>query len=581
MQGFIISNSFSVKQQKIEGFITEKKEWNNIQISRKTAKKFINDKVFFENEKYIVLIDGFILNSQELKVLFKDPHFENVLFKMYEESKTFFSQLEGSFSGVFIDKKEKTVIAFANKIGDRPLFYWVKEDKYIISSNLKDITTILQNNNIEYTLDEVGAYCLLTHGFMLQDITLVKEVKKITAGQYLKIGSEKLNVIQYHEFKNKPNYNQTEEQIIEKIDELFTKAIEKQVAKNKEYEYDNIAPLSAGLDARMVNYALDKLAIKDVLNFSYSESGYYDQETSAKIAEELKRNWFFKSLDNGLSLYNLDKMIEINNGLVLHYGPAQVWDTFKLLNRNNIGIIHTGMLGDVIIGTFFKEKNQNKKANITDGAYSRKLINKLELKITDYNYEINMRDNQEIFTFYNRGFNGANMGSPLTFQYDCESYAPFYETDFFEYCLTIPVEIRWNHNIYDKWVLAKYPNAAKHLHNGNRKIGERNNVKFFGKETNYKKIPKQILSKILLLMGLEKQQINTKHHMNPLDYWYNTNNELRIYLDNYLHTNINILENELKKDCENLYNTGNTVEKTQVLTLISATNYLFGENSNE
>ena len=59
--------------------------------------------------------------------------------------------------------------------------------------------------------------------------------------------------------------------------------------------------------------------------------------------------------------------------------------------------------------------------------------------------------------------------------------------------------------------------------------------------------------------------------MNPLEYWYNTNNDLRTFQDNYFKENIDRITNGgLKSDCQNLYNSGNAIEKNQVLTLLSA-----------
>lgn len=586
MRGFVLTNGFEINEIKfrIDDLIVEKKVYNNLQILRKTNNKFLNDKIFIEDDNYIILTEGVILNSLELMNNYEETSLKKTITKMYEKNgEQFFSELEGSFSGVLIDKNNLKTLVYTNQIGDKQIFYWKSNNKYIIASDIADILIILKEQGINYSLDELGSYCLLTHGFMLDDITLISEVRKITAGKYLKIIEDDFKIIQYHEFINTPNYNQTEEEIINKIDELFLKAVLKQVHKNKEYNYKNVAPLSAGLDARMVNYALDKLRIKNVLNFSYSESGFFDQTIPTKITEELKRQWLFKSLDNGLSLFYLDEVVKLNNGSVLYYGPAQVWDILNLLETKEIGLIHTGMLGDVILGTFFKKKNQQKQANLLDGSYSSKLSKELIECIEKFKYNIDLKSNQEMYLLYNRGFNGANLGSPLTFQFNCESFSPFYDLDFLEYCLTIPVELRWDHYIYDKWVLTKYPNASKYLHNGYRKIGERNNIKLLGRETNLKRLPKQIIGKLLVKLSLKTSGSNSKNNMNPLDYWYNNNNELKQYMDGYFYNHIdsNELYSQLKLSCKHLYENGNTCEKTQVLTLLAAINLLFSETNYE
>ena len=197
----------------------------------------------------------------------------------------------------------------------------------------------------------------------------------------------------------------------------------------------------------------------NLLTFTYSESNYYDENIPKKIADDFKLHWIFKNLDNGLNLFYLDEVTKLNEGNCLYAGGAQVLDTFQILNLEKKGIIHTGMIGDVVVGTFYEQKEEKINYDIKSGAYSNTLISKLKEKLKTFPIE-NYR-NEEIFKFYTRGFLGANMGSPCIFISELESFSPFYNLDFLEYCLTIPLEKRWNYYIYDKWVITKYPKATK------------------------------------------------------------------------------------------------------------------------
>jgi asparagine synthase (glutamine-hydrolysing) len=59
--------------------------------------------------------------------------------------------------------------------------------------------------------------------------------------------------------------------------------------------------------------------------------------------------------------------------------------------------------------------------------------------------------------------------------------------------------------------------------------------------------------------------------MNPLDYWYRTNSDLRIFINEYYLQNINLLTSgKVKSMCKELFEKGNLVEKIQVLTLLAA-----------
>jgi asparagine synthase (glutamine-hydrolysing) len=55
-----------------------------------------------------------------------------------------------------------------------------------------------------------------------------------------------------------------------------------------------------------------------------------------------------------------------------------------------------------------------------------------------------------------------------------------------------------------------------------------------------------------------------------------TNLELKNFIASYFNENIERVEDmELKKDCQDLFNNGRTVEKIQVLTLLSALKLYF------
>ncbi|KKK56307.1 hypothetical protein LCGC14_3065820, partial [marine sediment metagenome] len=134
---------------------------------------------------------------------------------------------------------------------------------------------------------------------------------------------------------------------------------------------------------------------------------------------------------------------------------------------------------------------------------------------------------------------------------------------FFNFCLTIPLEKRLKHYIYDKWIIAKYPGAVKYCHNGNRYIGK-GIIDILKLRTLLRKF---------VNFSLKKMKITRKYGINsntPLSYWYNSNAEVKKHIDDYFDQNINRLDkySELQNDCGKLYSIGNGLEKIQVITLL-------------
>ncbi len=67
--------------------------------------------------------------------------------------------------------------------------------------------------------------------------------------------------------------------------------------------------------------------------------------------------------------------------------------------------------------------------------------------------------------------------------------------------------------------------------------------------------------------------------MNPMDYWYERDEKVRTYLDGMYEKRIGsaVLPRELADDMRRLYEEGNFVEKSLVLTVLSAV-YLYFED---
>lgn len=567
MPGFIIlkgnlKNDFLEYQDK--KLLVENLEYDDVKIQRRTIKKFLDDKVFYQDKNFLIVTEGAIFNKLELIKKYQKKDFKETIIEMYNKNgETFFNEFRGSFSGIFIDKKNNKNLVYGDHIGSKLIFYYQKDNKTIIASDVNWILNTLKLNNLEYSLDEIGIYSLLTFGFMISEFTLFSEIKKLFPGNYLKVEGNSIESKVFHRFKREEMDNYDEKECVEKLDSLFKKAIKYQVDKNKEYEYLDLAPLSAGYDTRMVNLQLKEVGAKEIYNLTYSETDNNDEIIPKFLARNWGNHFLFKALDNGKSLFYLDEVTKRNMGMVFYAGGAQVYDSFHLLNFEKFGIIHTGMLGDGY-------PEFSGKYIFGNWVTSKMLLDKLKKLISNDIFD----EDGEIFITYNRGFNGMNMGQPLLVQEYTESYAPFQDVDWLEYYLSIPQEKRKNRYIENIWLKEKFPLEASYPING-VKIDE---FKFsvLGKKRTLKEIINYIKKKIVKV---------ERKGMNPLDYWYEKNDELKNFMSVYYQKNIFRLNSypEIQKDVEKLFESKKIIEKIQVLSLLSALKlyFDFGDNGEE
>lgn len=539
----------------------------SIYVKKSFLNKFENDKAFKEYEDIIVCFDGVILNLKELLNKYKSDNVGNLIRQFYLQNQLteLLSEFRGNFSGIVIQKNTKKLIAFTDQLAAKTLFYYQNKDYTVIATEVSSIVEFFRKNGIEYKLEHAGAYALISYGFMYGDYTLIDGVKRVREGSVLTISGSKMDIELYHVMQNK-TICISEEEAIEKLDLLFRKAVQLQTEKNREYFYDDAAALSAGMDCRMTSYVLNEVSDRPVVNFTYSETGEYDCVVPAAMAKDMKNRWLFKSLDNGLDLMNIDNSIDIADGLIYYLWPAQLGDFLRMVNTSNWGIIHTGVLGDVVVGSFKKNDSQD-KYYLGGGAFSTKFIKKLKTEVEADNY---IGTDYELGMMRIRGINGACLGYSTTFRQYGEDMSPFCNIDFFDFCLSLPMEYRRDHRIYYDWVKLKYPKAARFKHNGININGKRT-LKINGRNVRINAI-------VDLAVNKYKREHIPGYGMNPIQTWYETNAELKQTMDDYFNSEKSILHNlapQIFEDAERLYQEGSAIEKTMAISLVGSVKKFF------
>lgn len=584
MPGFIahIGNyNLKFSEEKRKKLVVNAIKTDNYQIERRVVNKFMNDRLFADLEDYLVVVEGVVLNNHELEKQYNTSSWLDCVVEMYKtKGDDFFKDFRGSFSGIFYDKKADKWLIYTNHIGDKQVFlYRLEDNNYIFASEIGFIVDTLKNNGISVSLDKTGAYFALTHGFMIEDKTLVHGIQKLIAGCYYKIENNVLSEHRYHRFTNKPK-EMTVDEAIEGIEKYFTNALKLQFEKDKEYGYKHITCLSGGLDSRMTVMVAHELGYTQQLNTTFSQSNYLDFTIPQQIATDLHHDFIFKTLDGGDFMDKIDEITPITYGSTCYFGLSHGKSLYDNINFEPYGLIHTGMIGDAIIGTFFKKNNYNTEYKLGQGAYSLEVIERLNNFQFKETYE-----NEEIFCLYTRAFTGANQGQTY-FQEITESVSPFCDVDFIEFCYSVPLNLRYNHKIYFDWIFAKHPKAADYVWEKlKKKISPIENVPPKRMTVLGKQIPtltdKDFLpwlrGSILRRLGLRKKgaksktlKIATKDNMNPVDYWYETNPYIRSFMQNYWNENKHlIVDKQLSDDMNHLFNDCVLLDKLQALSVLS------------
>jgi len=520
--------------------------------------KFLNDKVFKQDADVFICTDGLMLNARDLRNEYAARDNFDLIKGMYRKLGCgFVNDLRGDFSGFLHDVKHDIWHIFNNHIGSKPIFYFFDPAKQVLifASEVKMVAQGMRQLGYPLILDERGAYCLLTFGWMLDDITLIESIHRLPHGSTLTYQGGKIVISPYYHLRNMPFIEGSDDIVVKELDARFRHAIKAEYDKDLEYGYNkHIVTLSGGLDSRMNLLFAKKLGYQDILAITFSQSGAREEKIANKVASDWGVDYLFHALDNGDCLLDIEESATINDGLVLYSGSSHLLSTLKHINFSNFGLLHTGLQGDPIIGdTYITGPNHTHNKNY--GGTSKFLLNKVQPVIND---SIKNYPNDEIFKQVSRGTNGMLNMYRMTEQFS-EFASPFLHRDFMDYAQRIHPSRRLRSRIYAKWILELAPEAGKHTW-GKRGVslqaGEIPGIIY----VYYRAIRKRLVRQ------------TARDSMNPFDFWYRTNKTIQFTLDDYFRDHLSFLDKypSLKSDAEKLYKFGKVEEKTLSLTLLAA-----------
>lgn len=501
--------------------------------------RFVNDRLFYDNNDYLIILDGVLLNKNELFNEYKVETLEELMTKLYEQyHDDFIKMLRGPFTGVIFEKKLNKLIAFCNQTGDAPIFYFNNECNLIISTNFNDIATYLNYNKIQYHFGEQAAIYMLSFGYLIDEHTFIDEVFRLRPGRLLVFEGNCLVERVYHFFINDQFLDITMDEAIEQIDAEFKKAIKRCFTKDLEYGYTHhLVDMSGGLDSRMVNWVARSMGYKNITNISYSQSGSEEQIYAISASAQLGNKLIYKPLDDLTFLFDIEEILIKNFGLASYEGITGGNHLLKSLNMGLFGLEHTGQLGDVVVGSYVATAQHT----VVDIRPELEL-HKVDNRFLNERFG-NIYSNQEIFKFCTRGMQGI-LSSHCTRRNYTEVVSPFIDVDFLSLCFSIPLAYRVNHRLYFAWIQKKYPDALK-VPSTRAKLATQ-----FDRSMNLLKLVYHRLMYELKIRLKEVGVIKTfrapYNSMNPFRYWYTTRPELQCFLNQYYDETMELIGENIK-----------------------------------
>lgn len=525
--------------------------------------KEIFDNIIIDDQECFIAIKGVLLNKKSLLNQFAFHDFKELILQLFKEKKQhFFALLEGEFSGFIYEKSSKKVWVYTNVTSTQKVYYYHQDGLFLAATSIKSITQKLSAKKIKFSIDEESIYQMLTFTNIIENKTPIKDIFKVYDASFLEFDIEKnsLKEEQYYNLEIE-RFSGTKEKAIQVIDEIFAASVILEYQKDQEFQKEHFSLLSGGLDSRVALLYAQKHEQNPKKVFCFSQSGYLDETISREIAQKYQFDYVFEKLDGGIFLNNIDKLIAFSEGMVLYTGGIHADFAINKIDSQNIGLIHSGQIGDGVLGGFnkvpFIQKPTNQKI-VVDATFSPKVSENLEKVKANY-------EREELFLLRNVAFNRAVFGAQV-FQQVSYQTSPFMTKDFMSFAISLPEVWKFNHQFYLDWIKNSCKDATEFTWERTMMKPNANWKTKFGDQFN-KRAVNLVYNKIL-----GKEYLIS---MYPYQYYFNKSKELQDFYQNYFEENLHFLDEfkELQQDVIQLFSMKDFFSKSSAINVLGIFKY--------
>lgn len=389
-----------------------------------------NQPIFSENGSKVIVFNGEIYNYRTLKeqlinqgVVFYTNSDTEVVLKLYEkEGVESFSKLDGMFAFSIYDKDLNKVFIARDFFGEKPLYYYHKDNEFIWGSELKSIISILPiKPNISKS--SIVLYFQLT--YIPAPFTIYDGIHKLQAYHYIEVDCEKNNIF-IHQIKHNQklfSINSKEGAIKKTFDLVNNSVLSRSISDVPIGTF-----LSGGVDSSIVSLCLSKQQDKKIDTFSIGfENKMFDESKKSRLVAKLiksnhhefiiKANDITKNIDE--IILNFDEPFADSSALV----------TYLLSRKTNdfVKVALTGDGGDEVFGGYNKyymsKLNQKYTSIVPEIVHSRclKLVENIlatkqdtrgiRFKIKNVLRSINYNNNDFYYNIISLGFKETEIQS--------------------------------------------------------------------------------------------------------------------------------------------------------------------------
>lgn len=246
-----------------------------------------------ENKRYLICFNGEIYNYKSLRnnLISKGKKFKTLsdteVFLEYFSSYglSCIEKMRGMFAAVIYDQKDKKIFLIRDRLGIKPLYYSIKNDTIIFSS---EISPLCKSNLLEIEPNYQAISSYLSFRFNYGVGGYIRSINTLKPGNFFEFS---LNLKSEREYWAIPTFSRAdqqildEEKIVEKLDTILNESIEDHIVSDVPVG----SLLSGGLDSSIITTLMKGKTKGDFSSFSakFNEAGYDESNFAKQIADRI------------------------------------------------------------------------------------------------------------------------------------------------------------------------------------------------------------------------------------------------------------------------------------------------------
>jgi asparagine synthase (glutamine-hydrolysing) len=354
-------------------------------------------------DEWVIYLNGEIYNYKDLGA---GNELEVISKGLKHEGLPFINKLNGMFVIVAIHGEDVFIIR--DRYGIKPMYYTIKNNQFIFSSEIKAILTQIKPN-----LNERSVKSWLAYQNYFNNETLIQDVYQLESGTITHI-NKGVKTYKYWEWKYQTKEISFEE-AVNKVRELVIQAIKRQIPNEVEFG----TCLSGGIDSNII-----ALNLPDCKTFTVGFKGVEDETELAKI----------HSKEHYEIIYDKVKYLDET---ICHLDDLRVgasWSNYGLyqLASKYVKVLFDGAGSDELFGGYVWRHDMAKD-------YEKHILQRTSFE-GEYKFYPDSLMKRMKFDAENFLQGVLSVVDRLSMAHTIEVRVPFLDNDLVDYVLTLPLE---------------------------------------------------------------------------------------------------------------------------------------------